>query len=120
LFSDRPRLKREYKTFAAMMRIYCREQHGVSASLCPQCQELLDYARQRLEKCPFQEEKPTCANCKVHCYRPDMRERAREMMRFSGPRMIFRHPLLALRHLLDGRRPTPTLPRKRSPRPEKD
>ena len=33
-----------------------------------------------------------------------MREEVREVMRHSGPRMLRRHPLLAVAHLLDGRR----------------
>jgi hypothetical protein len=31
-----------------------------------------------------------------------MRDRIRKVMRFSGPRMLFLHPTLALLHLLDG------------------
>lgn len=100
---------RELKTLAAMMRLYCRHHHG-SKALCAECDSLWDYARRRTERCIFGDAKPTCANCVVHCYRADMRERVREMMRWSGPRMAFRHPLLALLHLIDGRRPVPLLP----------
>lgn len=101
-----PRLQRELKTLAAMTGLYCRGVHG-SKALCPQCRELLDYGRARLQKCPYGGDKPTCAKCPVHCYRPDMRERVRAVMRYSGPRMLSRHPLLALRHMLDGRKPPP-------------
>lgn len=88
----------EYKTIEVMVRLYCRKQHG--AVLCEECGELLDYARLRIEKCPFGEEKPACESCTVHCYQPEMRERVREVMRFSGPRMLMRHPVLAVRHLI--------------------
>ena len=98
-----PRLERESRTVSVMISFYCRRKHH-SRSLCPECRRLLDYAGERLAKCPFQERKTTCARCPVHCYRPEMRERIREVMRFSGPRMIYRHPLLAVRHLIDGRR----------------
>ena len=64
----------------------------------------------RLERCPFGEQKPTCANCLVHCYKADMRERMREVMRFAGPRMLRRHPILALWHVLDGFREPQELP----------
>ena len=37
-----------------------------------------------------------------------MRERVREVMRYSGPRMLWRHPVLAAAHLMDGRK-TPGL-----------
>jgi hypothetical protein len=112
-----PRLEREAKTVGAMIRLYCREQHGGAAGLCADCQELLDYANLRLAKCPFQEGKTTCANCRVHCYKPAMRERVRVVMRYAGPRMLYRHPVLAVRHLLDGRRKEATRPaRKTTPR----
>lgn len=99
-----PRIERERKTFDAMLRIYCRDHHGTKGKLCPHCSELLDYAELRLDKCPFQENKTTCANCPVHCYTPIMREKVKEMMRYSGPRMTYRHPVLALYHMLEGKR----------------
>ena len=79
-----------------MIDIYCRDRHGAHDALCPECAELRDYALARLDKCPFQESKSTCANCTVHCYKPDMRQRVREVMRYAGPRMMWRHPILAL------------------------
>jgi hypothetical protein len=66
----------------------------------------------RLERCVFGDAKPACSNCVVHCYRADMRERVREVMRWSGPRMLLRHPVLAVRHLIDERRPAPSLPKR--------
>lgn len=105
------RRAREQKTLDAMMRLYCRHHHG-GAPLCAECAALSDYARRRLERCVFGDAKPTCANCVVHCYRPDMRERVRVMMRWAGPRMLLRHPVLGVLHLVDGRRPAPGLPAK--------
>ncbi|GAB4282794.1 MAG: hypothetical protein Kow0092_37770 [Deferrisomatales bacterium] len=103
-----PRIRRERRTLEAMVRLYCRDHHGTQASGCGPCQELLAYARERLARCPFQERKTTCAKCPVHCYRPAMREQVREVMRYAGPRMLRRHPVLALLHLWDGRRPRPS------------
>lgn len=107
--ADKPprRLAREEKTIAAMIALYCRDHHGTGASdagegLCPDCAELLDYARVRLDKCRYGAEKPTCAKCETHCYKPAMRERVREVMRYSGPRMLKKHPVLAVAHLVDG------------------
>ena len=68
--------------------------------LCPECAALLDYALRRLDSCRFGNGKPSCRKCPVHCYRADMRERIRTVMRWAGPRMIFHHPLAATRHLL--------------------
>jgi hypothetical protein len=101
-----PRMAREEKTVEAMIRLYCRDQHG-GIEPCADCRELLEYSRARLARCPFQENKTTCGKCPVHCYRPAMRGRMRGVMRYAGPRMLRRHPLLALYHLLDGRRKEP-------------
>jgi hypothetical protein len=98
-----PRLVRELKTVKAMIRIYC-EAHHRSSVLCAKCAELSNYAEKRLANCPFQEHKGTCGKCIVHCYKPEMREKIIEVMRFSGPRMMFRHPFLATAHLIDERR----------------
>lgn len=104
-----PRMTREARTLEAMIRIYCRGHHATGGKrLCAECADLQAYARLRLEKCPFQENKVTCAKCPVHCYRADMRARVRQVMRYAGPRMLFRHPILALLHLLvDGKRERP-------------
>jgi hypothetical protein len=99
-----PRLLREERTVAAMIKRYCRGQHGPGAELCPDCQALRDYVRIRLERCPFQEEKSTCVNCPVHCYQAAQREKIKAVMRYAGPRMLWQHPVLALRHWLDGKR----------------
>jgi hypothetical protein len=96
------RLAREGETMAAMVRCYCRDLHGTGAALCPVCQGLLDYAAVRLDRCRFGAEKPTCANCPVHCYQRDRREQMKAVMRHAGPRMLWRHPVLSLRHWLDG------------------
>lgn len=111
-----PRMTREFNTLAAMMRIHCADRHAAAThddrGLCPECAELLAYARKRLANCPFGVDKPTCANCQVHCYGARQREAVRVVMRHAGPRMLWRHPVLALAHLLvDGRRPAPPRPR---------
>jgi len=107
-----PRLARELMTIQAMVRIFCRNHHGTGANggLCAECAALLHYAARRLDRCVFGDDKPTCANCAVHCYSESMRERVREVMRYAGPRMVWRHPILAAAHLRDGRRPAPDLP----------
>ncbi len=101
-------LARERKTMTVMLHIFCREHHGQARELCEQCAQLHAYAMCRLARCPFGAEKPACANCPIHCYQADRRDEIREVMRFSGPRMLWRHPLLTVRHLLDGRRPAPS------------
>jgi hypothetical protein len=100
-------MTREQRTVAAMIELYCREKHQSTGELCDDCRELLAYARLRLKHCPFQENKTTCGNCLIHCYKPAMKEKIKAVMRYSGPRMLLRHPLLAIGHLLDGRRKEP-------------
>lgn len=97
--ATRTRRSQEKATVEAMIRLYCTHKEG-NANLCDECSELLRYAHTRLERCKFGERKPTCERCTVHCYRPDMRERVRKVMRYSGPRMIFYHPIMAIRHLV--------------------
>lgn len=65
---------------------------------------MLDYARKRLRLCPFQDKKPTCSKCSIHCYAPGKSEQIKAIMRYSGPRMLLSHPILALHHILDGLR----------------
>lgn len=89
--------EREKEVVSLMISLYCRKNHG-SKTLCPACAELERYARTRSDRCPFMETKTFCANCKVHCYKPEMREKIREVMRFSGPRMLLYHPVMAIRH----------------------
>ena len=107
------RINREKKTIEKMVNLYYRAHHQPEDSLCEECQHLLDYALFRLEKCPFKPDKPTCATCPVHCYNPQMRTKVKEIMRYSGPRMLLHHPLLAIMHILDGRKPAPTMEKKR-------
>jgi len=106
--SKHHRMKRERETIAAMIGIYCRGQHNATGgALCGHCASLLKYANQRLDRCPFQENKTTCARCTVHCYQADMREQIRTVMRYAGHRMVHQHPLLAFFHFLDGFRKKP-------------
>lgn len=101
--SEKKRLAREQLTMARMVGIFCSAHHDSAGDLlCGNCQEFLGYAELRLEKCPYGEDKPTCANCPIHCYKPARKAQAREIMRYAGPRMLLRHPLLAIAHKLDG------------------
>lgn len=109
------RIEKEKKIVALMIGLYCKKKHvqplpGLgtdnsnlkihnSNSICSECKALLLYADARLDNCRFGEQKRACRYCPVHCYKPDMRERMRQVMRFSGPRMIFYAPFVAIRHL---------------------
>ncbi|TGE31527.1 nitrous oxide-stimulated promoter family protein [Desulfosporosinus sp. Sb-LF] len=98
------RLEREKTTVQMMLRLYCKNHHHTADGLCSECQGLSDYAMTRLAHCKFGDRKPTCGKCIVHCYKPEMRMRIIEVMRYSGPKMLFVHPIASIRHLIDGRR----------------
>jgi hypothetical protein len=104
------RLDREARTIEAMIRLYCGDHHAPDQGLCGECEELRAFALRKLGRCPFGSEKPTCDRCTVHCYPPAKRERIRTVMRYAGPRMLLRHPIMALRHFVDRRRETPDRP----------
>ena len=92
--------ERERQVVALMIGIYCHRNHK-TRQLCPVCQALADYADARVTHCPHMATKTFCSNCKTHCYKPDMREQIRAVMRFAGPRMIFHHPVMAIQHVIE-------------------
>ena len=109
------RIAREKKTISSMSALYQRR--------CPEArddtehyQALNAYADKRLDRCVFGEEKPACKQCPVHCYQPAKREEMKQIMRWAGPRMLWRHPILTIRHLIDDKRPVPELPEKYRPK----
>ncbi|MDH6354795.1 hypothetical protein M2132_001126 [Dysgonomonas sp. PH5-45] len=96
----------EKKIVSLMISVYCSAKHSSpKGRLCHSCSELEAYAHQRLQKCIYGEDKPTCKQCPVHCYKPSMKVQMQEVMRFSGPRMILVHPIAAIKHLLKELRP---------------
>ena len=78
---------------AVSVRVGSRE-----VNLCPDCVELREYALARIKACPRMGEKTFCSVCPSPCYKPEMRDRIREVMRWSGPRMPRYRPLASLRH----------------------
>lgn len=95
------RIAFEQQTVELMIGLYCRRKHKTAKGvLCDDCCALLEYARTRLEKCPYGQEKSACRDCPVHCYSPRMRERIREVMRYAGPRLLLLRPWAVVRHWL--------------------
>lgn len=107
----------DLKTVSRMVAIFCRARHTTGHGLCPACAELVGYAELRLSKCPFGEAKTTCRECPVHCYRPGERDAMRAVMRYAGPRMLWRHPWLTLRHLWIERQGAPPWPPRQTRNP---
>jgi hypothetical protein len=100
--------EREKRLIPVMIKKYCRGMHKLKhkeqkikrGELCEECKALTEYALFRLEKCPFKVNKGFCSFCKVHCYKPEYREEIKKVMKYSGPRMIFSHPIFALSHVV--------------------
>ncbi|HWP96670.1 MAG TPA: nitrous oxide-stimulated promoter family protein [Syntrophomonadaceae bacterium] len=91
--------KLEVKTLAAMITIYCHKMHETRRNeLCPECTNLLSYAEKRIDKCVYGDNKPVCSKCAIHCYKSDMRESIKNVMKYSGPRMLLTNPILSLRY----------------------
>ncbi|MGL5380058.1 nitrous oxide-stimulated promoter family protein [Clostridium sp.] len=94
------RVEREKRVIELMIKIYCRKKHGNKECLCEECDELLQYAHKRLSFCKFGDEKTTCAKCPIHCYKKDMKLKVKEVMKFSGPRLLIYAPGEFIRHML--------------------
>ena len=85
---------REKKVISEMVKLYCKRE------LCDECKEVLNYSLKRIDNCKFMETKTFCSNCKAPCYSPKMKEKVKQIMKFSGPRILFHHPLLVISHML--------------------
>ena len=97
--------KKEEYIVTQMIAIYCRKNHRDlydrrTKKLCPECEQIAKYSVERSEHCPHIKEKTFCSNCTTHCYSPQMRDKIKKIMRFSGPRIILYHPVLAIWHLV--------------------
>lgn len=96
------RIEKEKKTINSMINIYCNKKHGnKKGELCEECSELLEYAHKRLEFCKFGEDKKFCSKCPIHCYKKDMKIKIKEVMKFSGPRVLFYDPVEVIKHIFE-------------------
>ena len=93
--------EKEKKLIPVMIAKYCRARHKTKrGEVCEECRALTEYALFRLEKCPFKVNKQFCSFCKIHCYKPEMRAKIKDVMKWSGPRMLFTHPVFAISHVV--------------------
>lgn len=98
--------EREREVVTQMVAVYCRGNHGgragkKRAELCPECAALTEYAAARIGRCPFMATKTFCSQCRVHCYAPAQRQAIKDVMRYAGPRMLLRHPVMTIHHGID-------------------
>ena len=109
---------KDLKTLALFIDLYCRYKHpdsprreanllthdvkliaGKTIVLCPECAKLLAHAFVKRSHCPMHP-KPMCKHCPSHCYHPTYRAQIREVMKFSGRKMLLSGRLDYLFHLL--------------------
>ena len=50
---DDRRVAREVRTIEVMVDIFCRRNHQSETVPCVDCQDVLRYAKVRIDKCPF-------------------------------------------------------------------
>jgi len=95
------KIEREQETILKMVRIYCDRFHGPDGDMCSGCRDLAGYAVNSVSRCPYGANKPVCGRCPANCFSKDRYLSLSAIMRYAGPRMLYKHPLLAVRHLLD-------------------
>ncbi|HAX73353.1 MAG TPA: nitrous oxide-stimulated promoter family protein [Firmicutes bacterium] len=93
------RVEKEKEIIEVMIKLYCMKQHGHKETLCMECDELLEYAHKRLTVCKFGDKKTACQKCPIQCYKKDMKRKVKDVMKFSGPRILLYHPIFFIKHL---------------------
>ncbi|MBT0663787.1 nitrous oxide-stimulated promoter family protein [Geobacter pelophilus] len=106
---------KDLKVIVAFVSLYCRKKHhdrekvvvalpsevgpkvSGGVNLCAVCAELVAYGIQKRKKCPL-DPKPSCKNCRIHCYSGEYRARMKEIMAYSGRQMVMRGRLDYLWH----------------------
>lgn len=95
------KLKNQQNQIEIMITMYCKKYHTSKDILCDKCKNLLNYANKKVSNCPYIENKPNCKNCPTKCYNKDMQKDIIKVMRYSGPRLIFSHPIMAIDHIIN-------------------
>lgn len=95
--------KKDIRLIGKFVEVYCAGKHGTverspytlpadmgKRRVCHECADLMAYAIAKRMKCPLEAEKPTCKHCRIHCYGKAQREKVREIMAYSGRRLMMR------------------------------
>ena len=78
-------IDQEKELISIMIKIY---EDGNKVDLS----DLKNYAFKRIE---------FCSSCPIHCYQKTYRQQIREVMKYSGKRIIFKHPVIAFKHVIN-------------------
>lgn len=101
------KLKTELITIEKMTKLYCLQHHQQKVEQCRSCQDFINYAAKKLDRCVYGQNKPACKQCPIHCYKPAEKQLAQRIMRYAGPKMLFKHPILAIKHLIKSQKRFP-------------
>lgn len=84
------KLENDLKVLRTFIGAYCNGKHATPrGSLCADCAGFLAYAESKRRKCPLNP-KPACKHCPIHCYSKERRALIREVMAYSGRRLMMR------------------------------
>lgn len=98
VMENKHKQEKDIRVLETFISYYCRSKHkSEKGKLCPECHELLSYAKLKREKCPL-DPKPTCKHCHVHCYGKVQRAKIKEVMAYSGKHLMLRGRLDLLWH----------------------
>ncbi len=80
---------------------YCHKNHGTNDDkLCPKCTALLASVMVKMNKCMYGVTKPICDRCDKSCFGAAQTKEFLKIMKSSSRFMMFRHPIMALKHKL--------------------
>lgn len=95
--------KKDIRLIGKFVEVYCAGKHGSEArspftlsenlgerKICSECAVFMEYAVTKRLKCPLEAEKPSCKHCRIHCYGREQREKVREIMSYSGRKLMLR------------------------------
>lgn len=103
----KPQQLKDIRILARFIQVYCHATHdrkssgavelaaelqpraGRRTTICPECAELLEHGIKKRSLCPLTP-KPSCKKCHIHCYSPTYRQKIREIMAFSGRKLLLR------------------------------
>lgn len=95
--------KKDIRLIGKFVEVYCKGKHGAverstftlpagmgERRLCAECAAFMEYSVSKRLRCPLEAEKPTCKHCRIHCYATEQRQKVREIMSWSGRRLMLR------------------------------
>jgi len=93
---------KEKETIRKTFGVYCHSHHKTNdgKALCPKCTALLATVMLKMQRCPYGITKPICERCDIPCFGTKQTAEFRAIMQGSQRRMLFKHPIMTLKHKL--------------------